>query len=99
MDFVGESILSIRNRASCFPESSRRALVADAMEDSQDQMHSLLTPGKRGGLRVRRASVLCDHTPTLCVFVARLVSSDVKTSQQPLKNQLVDRCACGEPIK
>jgi hypothetical protein len=34
MHLVCENILSIRNRASGLPESSLRALVADAMENS-----------------------------------------------------------------
>ena len=56
---VCESILSIRNRASGLLESSRRALVADAMEDSPDQMHSLLTPGSVTGTESVALPSLC----------------------------------------
>src|ERR1700682_2048618 len=44
-----EKMLPVQDRASCLPESSRRALVADAWEIRQHQMHSLLTPVKRVG--------------------------------------------------
>src|ERR1700682_3774931 len=63
-----EKMLSVQDRASCLPESSRRALVADAREIRQNQMHSLLTPGKRYGHRVRRASVLFNRWPKSCVL-------------------------------
>jgi hypothetical protein len=49
MYLVCENILSIRNGASGLPESSLRALVADAKEIRQHQMHSLLTPGSATG--------------------------------------------------
>jgi hypothetical protein len=48
-------ILPVQDRASCLPESSRRALVADAREIRQYQMHP--TPEKREGRPVRRASL------------------------------------------
>src|SRR5260370_14329423 len=38
-----ENILSVQDRASCLPESSRRALVADAREIRQYQMHPSLS--------------------------------------------------------
>ena len=40
-----EKIPSVPDRASCLPESSRRALVADAWEIRQHQMHPFLTLG------------------------------------------------------
>src|SRR6202171_6867070 len=58
-----EKMLSVQDRASCLPESTRRALVADAREIRQHQMHSLLTPEKRDGHQVRRASILFGRRP------------------------------------
>jgi hypothetical protein len=40
-----EKILSVQDRASCLPESSRRALVADAREIRQYQMHPSIPLG------------------------------------------------------
>jgi hypothetical protein len=58
-----EKILLVQDRASCLPESSGRALVADAREIRQYQTHSLLTPAKRDGHRVRHASHLFNRLP------------------------------------
>jgi hypothetical protein len=51
-----DRILPVQDRASCLPESSRRALVADAREIRQYQMHPSSPPEKRDGHPVRRAS-------------------------------------------
>jgi len=52
-----EKIMSVQDRASCLPESPRRALIAYAGEIRQYQLHSHLTPEGRDGHQVRRASV------------------------------------------
>ena len=51
-----DRIPSVQDRASCLPESSRRALVADAREIRQYQMHPSSPLRKRDGHPVRRAS-------------------------------------------
>jgi len=70
--YLCEKILPIRIRASCLPESSRRALVADAREDSPVSDALPPHPEKRDGHLVRRASILCLRTPTSRVFGTRL---------------------------
>src|SRR6267143_1803474 len=69
-----EKILPVQDRASCLPESSRRALVADAREIRQHQMHSLISPEKCDGHRVRRASVFFGRrAPHPSVFGVRFL--------------------------
>ena len=57
MYLVRKNILSIRNRASGLPESSLRALVADAMKNSPASDALPPHPWKHDGHRIRGASI------------------------------------------
>jgi hypothetical protein len=89
MYLVCENILSIRNRASGLPESSLRALVADAMENSPA---SECTPSSLPGSATGTDSVAL---PSLCparhyhVFPARLRHS----ARQKLHRRIYRRSA------
>ena len=69
MYLVCENILSIRNRASGLPESSLRALVADAMENSPASDALPPHPWKRDGHRFRGASIL--YVPHVTIMYSR----------------------------
>ena len=69
MYLVCENILSIRNRASGLPESSLRALVADAMENSPASDALPPHPWKRDGHRFRGASIF--YVPHATIMYSR----------------------------
>ena len=69
MYLVCENVLSIRNRASGLPESSLRALVADAMENSPASDALPPHPWKRDGHRFRGASIF--YVPHATIMYSR----------------------------
>ena len=87
MYLVCENILSIRNRASGLPESSLRALVADAMENSPASDALPPHPWKRDGHRFRGASIFMSRTPLSCIPGAASPSETLKIASKDLPSQ------------
>jgi len=84
MYLVCESTRPIRNRASGLPESSLRALVADAMENSPASDALPPHPWKRDGYRFRGASIFMSRTPLSCIPAAASPSSMLKIASKDL---------------
>src|ERR1700687_1422105 len=85
-----DSVRGFLSRASCLPESFRRALVADAREDSPVSDALLSAPGKRDGISFRRASppMKCNTTPRPARHGAPMACGRTGFVQEPVSGRL-----------